>query len=251
GKEAIPQPAEDVVDDRLRETNLGIPGPAGRLETHVTELLDQVRERNAVLEQQRNARGERVHHPGERRALLRHRDEELAGRVVLEEAHGDVALVPFDRELVRERGARVGEAAALRPGDIDDAFDDRFDRLRVAFLVRRVYGLDFLAAVAIDRDRLEAMLPRFDVRLADVVDGRGLRKVHGLRDRARDERLDRAHHLDVAHVVDRAHAVLWLECAIEDGEIFVLDAGRTFDGAELLDVGGDRAGLGLAVSKTP
>src|SRR2546428_9898402 len=85
GKEAVPQPAEDVVDDRLRETNLGIAGPTGWLEAHVTELFDKVRERDAVLEQQRNARGERVHHPGERRALLRHGDEQLAGRVVLEE----------------------------------------------------------------------------------------------------------------------------------------------------------------------
>ena len=36
-----------------------------------------------------------------------------------------------------------------------------------------------------------------------------------LRDRARDERLHRAHHLDVAHVVDRALA----DRAVEDGQV--------------------------------
>src|SRR5213079_792812 len=165
------------------------------------------------------------------------------------ESDGDVALVPFDLELVRERGPRVGEAAALRPRDLHDPLHDRLDRLGVALFVARVDGLDLLAAVAIDGDRLEAVLPSLDVRLADVVDARRLWKVDGLRDRPGDERLDRAHHLDVTHVVDRAHAVLRLECTIEDREVFVLYAGCALDAAELLDVGGDRTRLGLAVSE--
>src|SRR6266540_6535687 len=59
-EEAVTEPAEDIVDDRLRHPDLGIAGPAGRLEAHVTELLDKVRERNAVLEQERDARREGV-----------------------------------------------------------------------------------------------------------------------------------------------------------------------------------------------
>src|SRR3712207_7628562 len=54
--------------------------------------------------------------------------------------------------------------------------------------LRRVQRLRPLAAVAIDRDRLRPETPRFDVRLLDVLDGRVLRDVHGLADRAGDER---------------------------------------------------------------
>jgi hypothetical protein len=85
---------------------------------------------------------------------------------------------------VCERRPRIGEATALRSRDFDDPLDDRFDSFRVALFVAGVYRLDLLAAVAVDRDRLQAVLPRLDVRLADLVDGRRFRKVHGLRDRA-------------------------------------------------------------------
>ena len=151
---------------------------------------------------------------------------------------------------MRQRCAGVGKAAALRSRDLDDALDDGLDGLGVRLLVARVDRLHLLAAVAVDRDRFETVLPRFDVRLADVVHGGGLRKVDGLRNRARDERLNRAHHLDVAHVLDGTHPVLWLEGAIEDREVLVLHPRRAFDGAVLLDIGGDRPRFRLAVAKT-
>ena len=56
-----------------------------------------------------------------------------------------------------------------------------------------------------------------------------------LRQRAGDERLDRAHHLHVAHVVDRAVA----DRAVEDREVLGLDRGRADDGVPLVDVGDD------------
>ena len=60
-----------------------------------------------------------------------------------------------------------------------------------------------LGAVAVDGQRLDAEPPGLDVGLGDVLDRRRLRHVDRLGDRAREERLDRAHHLDVAGVRDR------------------------------------------------
>ena len=220
----------------------------------MAELLDEVRERDAVLEEQRHARRERVHHPGERRPFLRHRDEQLAGRSVLEKTDGDVSLVAFDRELVRERRARVREPPALGPRDVHDPFDDALDRrlgrLRVDVLVGRRERLCLLRPVAIDRDRLEPVLPGLDVGVHDVVNRRGLRQIDGLGDRAREERLDRTHHLDVSHVLDRPRAVGRLERAIEDRKVLIAKPRSTLDRAPLLDVGGDRACLGLRVPES-
>src|SRR5215471_6707417 len=43
-------PAEDVVDDRLREADVGIARHPGRLEADVAELVDEILERDAVLQ---------------------------------------------------------------------------------------------------------------------------------------------------------------------------------------------------------
>src|SRR5207244_10748221 len=101
-------------------------------------------------------------------------------------------------------------------------------------------GLDLLAAVTVDRDRLHTVFPRLDVRVHDVVDGRGLGQIHRLRNCARNKWLDGAHHLDVADVTDGAPAVRRDEGAVEHREVFVLDLGRALDRALLLDVRGDR-----------
>src|SRR5688572_8523041 len=158
GQESLPEPAEHVIDDRLGEADLRVAGPATRLETDVPELLHEVRERHAVLEQQGDARGEGIHHSRERRALLRHLDEDLAGSAVVKEPDGDVALVTFDGELVRDGVARVGETP---PGtrDLDDALGDGRALQRVGALPARPKRLDLLAAVAIDGDRFHAVLP--------------------------------------------------------------------------------------------
>ena len=62
-----------------------------------------------------------------------------------------------------------------------------------------------------------------------------LREVDGLRDRARDERLDRAHHLDVAHVRDRALA----DRDVEHRQVLLAQAGSADDRAVLGEVGLD------------
>ena len=56
------------------------------------------------------------HEAGDRRALLGHADEDLAGRAVLVHADVDVAVVAGDLELMGQRPPLIGEACgALRP----------------------------------------------------------------------------------------------------------------------------------------
>ena len=98
-------PPEDVVHDRLREPDLRVPRHPGRLEPHVAELVDEDLQRHAVLQRVRDGLRERVREAGDRRAFLRHHEEDLARRAVLVQADGDVALVAGDVELVRDRAA--------------------------------------------------------------------------------------------------------------------------------------------------
>ena len=112
-----------------------------------------------------------------------------------------------------------------------------------------VEGLRALGVVAVDGDGLEALTPALDVGLGDVIDGRVLREVDGLRDGSGEEGLGGGHHLDVAHVVDGAGALGGLEGAVEYGEVLVLDVGRAFDGAGGVDVADDGVDLGVGVAE--
>src|SRR6185503_13918182 len=64
-----------------------------------------------------------------------------------------------------------------------------------------------------------------------------------------DEWLSGGHHLEVSHVSDAARALGWLEGAIEDGEVIVLDVWRPFDGAGGIDVADDGVGLLMVVAE--
>jgi hypothetical protein len=102
-------------------------------------------------------------------------------------------------------------------------------------VLRRVERLRALAAVAVDRDALRpAATTR--CRPADLLDGRVLRHVHRLADRARDERLHGAHHPDVPHVVDRPLAARRLERAVEHRQVRLLQVRRALDRLVLVDV---------------
>ena len=109
-----------------------------------------------------------VHQAADRAAFLGHRDEQLAGTAVVEQADGDVALVAGDAELVGDR------LAACRAAARGAACRGRFLGLGLVGLGARVERLAFLRAVAIDGQRLEAQLPAVDVRLGDVL-GRRVR----------------------------------------------------------------------------
>src|SRR5918996_8458 len=52
--------------------------------------------------------------------------------------------------------------------------------------------------------KISPELPRFVIRVLDLLDRRVGRHVDRLRDRAADERLHGTHHLEMAHVMDRA-----------------------------------------------
>ena len=110
----------------------------------------------------------------------------------------------------------------------------RGEGLGLALLGRR-QRLGDLAVVAVDRDGLDAQPPRVDVELLDVLDGHVLGHVHGLRDRAGDERLDRPHHLHVPEVVDDVVA----HRAGEDGQVLGPKVRRAEDRLVLVDVRDD------------
>ena len=113
-QELLAHPAEDVVDDRLRDADVGVVRHPRRLEAHVAELRDVHLERHAVLEAERDGDHERVHQAGEGRALLRDVDEDVARRAVVEQADVDVALVLADLELAAHLDAIVrGPVAAF------------------------------------------------------------------------------------------------------------------------------------------
>ena len=119
-------------------------------------------------------------------------------------------------------------------------------RARVGALLRvGAQRLRGLRAVAVDRERLDAEAPGLDVGVGDVVDRRVVRHVDRLRDRARDERLDRAHHLDVAHVRDRALA----DRDVEHRQVLVREAGRADDRGVLVDVRLDLLDLLVGVAE--
>ncbi len=173
-------------------------------------------------------------------------------RAVLVHAGGDVALVAADRELVRDRLAlaRHALAARTRLGQrLADGLRRRSRRRRRApglgLLRVGAQRLGGLRAVAVDRERLDPQAPRLGVGVGDVLDGRALGQVDGLRDRARDERLHGAHHLDVAHVRDRALA----DRDVEHRQVLLRQAGRADDRAVLGEVRLDLLDLLLGVAE--
>ena len=113
-------------------------------------------------------------------------------------ARRDVALRVADLE---RRGAATGATGKALANRMRQRPRARA-RGRHLLLVRR-QRLSDLAVVAVDRDRLQTQLPGLDEELLDLLDRGVLRHVHGLGDRAGDERLRRRHHADVTHVVDR------------------------------------------------
>ena len=108
------QPAEDIVDDRLCVGHFRVAGMAGRFEADVGELVDEHPERDSVLESERNGGGKGIHESGDGAAFLGHHQEDLARLSFVIHAHGDVTLVPADRELVGDGAALGRQLAAHR-----------------------------------------------------------------------------------------------------------------------------------------
>ena len=181
----------------------------------MAELRDQYLERHAILDRHRGEHADRVHEAGDRAPLLGHLDEDLARCTVLVEPDVDVAFMSGDLELVAEGLAVDWEPPPDRIRLPRPPHEGRVG-LGLPAGLRGVERLGFLAAVAVDGDRLQAEPPGFDVRLFDVLDRRLLGHVDRLRDRARDERLHRAHHTEVAEVVDGSYSAGRAERTVED-----------------------------------
>src|SRR5438874_10332959 len=239
-EEPLAEPAEDVVDDRLRRPDVGVVRQSARLEAHVAELRDVDLGRYAVLEAHRDGEAERVHQAGHRRPVLRDVDEDVAGAAVVVEADVDVALVVADLELAADLGAVERQALALVH------LDGRRRDGGLAVLAGARERLLDLAVVAVDRDRLDAELPRVDVEVHHVLDRGLFRHVHRLRDRAGNEGLDGTHHPDVAEVVDGPFA----DGAVEDREMLRLHVRGADDAIPLVDEGDDLLDLTRRVAET-
>jgi len=108
----MPEPAEDVIDHALRDTNIGIRRVSHRLEAGVGEFVDQDLQGYAILQAQRDGRAEGIHDAADRAAFFRLRDEDLAGAAIFVQAHRDVAFVAGDVELMRDGLSRIGQSLA-------------------------------------------------------------------------------------------------------------------------------------------
>ena len=159
---------------------------------------------------------------------------------VLEQADGQVTLVPGYVKLVRDR--RTGLRQAAPEGLVDLLLQT--DQLILQFLdplIRRGGGftlgplaglggverLGALRAVAINRDTLEPQSPRLVIRVGDIRNRALTGEVHGLGDRPADERLGSGHHLQMRHVVNAAFAPVRFERAIEHIQMFGLEPAST------------------------
>ena len=125
-----------------------------------------------------------------------------------------------DRELVRRSNSLVRQLPSPRPVLIKlHDVTRRLFRRNVPTCIQR---LSSLAAVSVHREGLQSELRALAVCLHDVLDRRVFRHIDRLRDRARQEGLNCAHHADMTHPVDRADTVLRAECAVEDRQMLVL-----------------------------
>ena len=165
------QAPEDVVHQARSQPDLGIVGDPRRLEAHVGEHVHEGLERHAVLEAVRHRDGEGVHDPGQRRALLGHLEEDLAGPPVLELADDHVAVAVGHPERERLGVAPPGQLLAdglLEHDRLDDPLDLGLDRSGGGGALLDRQRLAHLAVVAVDGDGLEAHAPRLDVEVLHV-----------------------------------------------------------------------------------
>ena len=109
--------------------------------------------------------------------------------------------------------------------------------------------LDPLAAIAIDRYRLETLAPALDVGVLDIFGGRRVGEVDRLGDGPREEGLDGPHHADMAHVVNGALAIRGCEGAIEDREVLFLEPRGALDAVVLVDVSDDLLDMCVIVAE--
>jgi hypothetical protein len=80
----------------------------------VREFPHERIQRHAVLPGQTRQRANAVHEAANGGTFLGHGDEQFAGLAVVKQTDREIAFVTGDIELMRDRGARVRQAAAQR-----------------------------------------------------------------------------------------------------------------------------------------
>ena len=137
---------------------------------------------------------------------------------------------PFGDDLGTDHGRRFGDFAG--PVVVGDFFHGGV----VEEQCRQ--GLRQLRAVPVKGVGLEAQAPGQHVGFLAVFDGGAIGHVDGLRDGAGDERLAGGHHADMAFHRQVTLAVPSAGAGtVENGEMFVLDMGRAFQGHGPADKG--------------
>src|SRR5947207_6294751 len=96
------EPAENVIGNAGRMTNIRIFCEPARFESLIGEFFHQALQWHAVLQRNRSERTNRIHQPADRASLFRHGDEKLAWLTVLIQTDCDVAFVPGNFEPVRQ-----------------------------------------------------------------------------------------------------------------------------------------------------
>ena len=243
GDELRAHPAEEIVHEALRHRDVGVLRVAPRLKPGVRELLHIHFKRYAVLQAHRHGSAEGIHQAADRAAFLGHRDEQLAWAAVVVEAHGDVALVATDVELMGHAPSRVRQPLAPR----------RCGHLgrRLVGFAARVERLALLRAIAVDGQGLEAQPPALHVGAGDVGRRRLPRHVHRLGDGTGDEGLRRGHHVHVRLPGDASLAEARLEGTVEHGKVLALETRRPFDRVVLVNVGEDSFDRRFVVAERP
>jgi len=100
-QEAQFEPAEQIIGQRLGVANLWIARPPAWLKPRVAEFVAQDAQRDAILQRQGHCCCERIHETGNRRAFLRHSDEQFAWQTIFVQTNSDIALLPARREVMR------------------------------------------------------------------------------------------------------------------------------------------------------
>ena len=242
------QLAEDVIEDRGRRLDRVVPlhHPCG-FELGKGERIDELFERHAVLQTNRDRDGKVVHHRAEASTLFVHVEENLTEATVSIFARPEINLVSAHDRLLGIPLTALWHLFAVAAHDLFD--DDLFDhllgqhrsffhwvagfedlcRLFVILNQRRSERLGQFRPITVERVRLNAEAPRQFVSLLAVLNRRIIRHVDRLRDRTRDERLRRSHHGDVA--VNRQITLAFFAArvgAVKDVVVLFFQVRRTF-----------------------
>src|SRR3984893_4996260 len=252
--ELASKPPEYVIGNACRVADIRILSESTRLEPLVSKLLYQALERYPVLQGERGQGRNRVHQSANCAPFFRHLDKQLSRLTVLVQTNGYIAFVTGALEFVGNRNARIRHTIQARLLDCSAKCLDLFlevpysapqhSRLGCLFCTHvlclfRIKRSGAFRSVAIDRHRLQAKSPAFNIGVHDLVDRRAIRHIDSLGDRTAQKWLTGSHHPQVPQIMQTPLTLKRLERTIEDMEIFrfqpALDDAMAFRNKNILD----------------